>query len=327
MIVLFQNTINDTTVGTGAQRRVAGWQFTASQTGHATTITLNFTAAGHQVKLGLYDRPTTAPGNLLGGESNLVTTVVGTNVFTLSAPAPLIAGNTYFLSPCASTSTTIFGADSSITVRRYNGQVLTAITDPLPNPYGTSTSTAGSRLPYLLIEATDVSIASVTPLVSGQLFTITFNDPTYIATSMGFSDGLVTNTVSLTNTGTPGEYTGTAPAWVDEQTGLAYGPVNLQATDGTKLTTVTASIYLAELGISIRILTSAAPNNYGAIANSPFSPALKANTQCRYTPAQVTVYADGTLDDGGTNFFGSTVVWDRDPDTGITRQCRVEIST
>lgn len=204
--------------------------------------------------------------------------------------------------------------------------------------YMIETGTTGSL--YVLAALPDyetyaANIASLTPLVSGSVCTIAFTSA-FSATQVSISDGSVTKHATPSPTANPLEFTFTVPSWVDGATGLKYGAVSVSATNGTVSTPAFADTYDQPSGLSYLLkvnesattptATAVSYYNYGAAASPAFSPALKIGQQCLFDPDEVTLFFDLTLE-SVSGFAGVTTVWDRDPDSFITRSAAITISS
>ena len=322
MPILYQNIVNDATFTTGAVRRVAGMAFVATASGAANKITVFTNAAGHQFKVVIYDNGSPiANAVVLGSESALATSVAGgAVVLTLPVAANLVAGQTYRLGIVASSSASFFGANNAISQPRQNGSTLAAVTDPFPSPWAAATATTASiRMPYVIIESTDVGITGVDQAITGRTTVANFNGP-YAATSFSITgDGVTKNVVATVVDSDSASFV--MPQWVDSETAVALGTVGISATDGVSPSnsfnaTLTLEAQhpdgISPVAFTSRILGTLDPDAATAI------PAMVAGAQVAYDPARMLVRADGIVELlFSAESDSASVLFVRDPSTKI----------
>lgn len=334
MTVLYSYTGTGNLISQNALQPQA-WPITLTDSGPLNQVTIRSGLAGRNFKCAWYSHNggsaggTERPLNLLSTSATYTSTASGDIVVTMPTPPGYVAGDKVFFVVVTATSGNwmVAGPDAVFRVR---GNNLASFSDPFPSTW--TTSVAGSvsaARPYLIVESTQVSISTITPVVSGQAFTLTLSDTSYAATSVTFSDALVSKTVAVTSTGTPGQFTGVGPSPSDEQTMLRVGSINVTATNGTTPTTTSAVGYAIASGhpdnatpvdFTTVTYTSIAPGNIGALFG--FDPPLKIGGQCSFDPARGIAYVDGTQD--FYDYTGETRYIYRDPDTGICNFWDVE---
>lgn len=300
MPILYQNIVNDATFATGVVRRVAGMAFIATGTGAANKIRVFTNAAGHQFKVGIYDNASPiANAALIGSESNIETSVANGFVdLTLPTPANLVSGQTYRFAICANTHLNIFGANNAISQTRQNGSTLAAITDPLPNPWAAATATSsGMRMPYVIIESTEVSISSIDQNITGRTSTANFNAP-FAPTSFNITgDGVTKNAAATIIDADSASFV--MPQWEDGETAVRLGAVTINATDGT----VTTTDFNATLTMEAQHPDAGSPTAFSSVILGTLDPdatvtipVLQAGDQVAYDPLRMNVRTDGIVE-------------------------------
>ena len=164
--------------------------------------------------------------------------------------------------------------------------------------------------------STTPTITSIANFISGATATLTLSSSSYAATTAEISDGVISKAVTLTSSG-GGNFTFAVPSWIDGQTAIKYGTVNVTATDGSTTTNAYAETISPPADYSTVVALSVSASNYGQIYG--FNPPLKVNTQNLFNTLHGKVNTDETWDDNGTGFTGTTQVWDRDPDDYTAR--------
>lgn len=169
-----------------------------------------------------------------------------------------------------------------------------------------------------------VSISSIENFIYSQICTINISSTSYNATSIKIDDTLVSKNTNVA--GSNGIFQASVPIWIAGSTGIKFGSVVVTITDGATPSLGFAASLLPPVNYLYTDLTSVVPENYGQAAL--FDPPLKINTQCLYNSSHLKVNPDGTITspEPATGYVGVTQVWDRDPDTGITRIAVVTIT-
>lgn len=171
------------------------------------------------------------------------------------------------------------------------------------------------------------TISSITPLVSGQSFTVVFSPTSFAATQLIASDGVITKNVSISATGTPGEFTGIAPFPADGETMLLVGDVSAKGYDGSIETAGTTVAYSISSGhpdnatavpfTAVTITDTSDPNNIGVVHS--LNPPLRVGTQIVRDAARFTTLTTGGLLSTTVDYTGVSRFYFRDP---IDTLCR-----
>jgi len=165
------------------------------------------------------------------------------------------------------------------------------------------------------------TILTIDQLISGSTSRVTLDNTAFSVTVISITDGSVTKTASATLV-SAGVYDFDCPSWVDGETGLLYGPVNVTASNGVEATPNYPITLSPASGLATQIADSISTYNYGA----GWTPQLKIGTQALYVAAQVYVFEDMTIESVG-GYTGLTAIWDRDPDDYIARTANVIVGS
>ena len=332
MPILYSQTTQNTSLAQN-QRQLRAWPFVATGTGLANTAKLWVNTSGKTFRVELWsdnggNASTMRPVNLLASQQ-ATASATGQLTVTFSSPASLVSGTRYWMSLVTQETGNWAGANSAVSPLRVTGNTLTNFSDSSPNPWVTTTAGATAGDPYLIIESTEVSIASIDNLVSGETATVTMTDAGFAATQINLTSGGVTKTAALTATGTPAQFSFTVPQPADLETMLLVGTVAATVTNGTVTTAATNTSYAIKSGhpddatrvnFTTTTYTSIATGNIGDLFG--FDPPLKIGGQCSYDPTRGIAYADGTQD--FYDYTGETRYIYRDPDTGVCNFWDVE---
>jgi len=325
------NTDNGSTLVGGNPLQPRAWKFAVTATGIADRLV--FKAAGTGTyKFSVYALATIGgvPTTQLATTVDVTTTIGNVYFVNLSSAVSLTSGG--FIAVAVKVSSGVFnffkGNAGSANIALSGTDA--AFSDPMDSPWS-NTGGSTSSVPYLYLESSTVSIATLDKLESGSTSTITLNDAGFAATNVKITSDTITKTISTA--GAAPTFTFTTPSWVDGATALKYGACSVVANDGTSDTTSFTSTPLTLASpLAVVTLTSVSANSLDKIGS--FSPAWAINTQVVYDSSKITVYANGECDtlifDGvywvDSGFEGVTQVWGRDPTDKIARMSNVTIS-
>ncbi len=175
--------------------------------------------------------------------------------------------------------------------------------------------------------AVAATITSITPLVSGQPFTVTVSDSAYAATQLIVNDGVTTKTVPVT--GGSGTFTGTAPALTDGVSMLRVGSTSAKLTNGTLETAGVSVNYSVSYFhpddptivpfTAVRLTSVTSPDTLSAAF--ALSPPWQIGTDViSDTPERGTFAVDGTFT---SSYTGVSYAWYQNPDDRVARLLEV----